>query len=71
MNTDTLCQLLQDSDAEVRGVCERALRVRGLSSAQVSLAKRMHPALRSFYQLEGLWGDAPQTRLPSESQEAR
>lgn len=42
LNTDTLCQLLQDSDAEVRGVCERALRVRGLSSAQVSLAKRMH-----------------------------
>lgn len=22
-----------------------------------------HPALRSFYQLEGLWGDAPQRQL--------
>jgi ribosome-associated protein len=23
-----------------------------------------HPTLRAFYQLEGLWGDAPQRRLP-------
>jgi ribosome-associated protein len=22
-----------------------------------------HPALREFYQLEGLWGDAPQRRF--------
>lgn len=24
-----------------------------------------HPSLRTFYQLEGLWGDAPQRRLTS------
>lgn len=24
-----------------------------------------HPALREFYQLEGLWGDAPQRALPA------
>ena len=23
-----------------------------------------HPTLRAFYQLEGLWGDAPQRRFP-------
>jgi ribosomal silencing factor RsfS len=25
-----------------------------------------HPTLRAFYQLEVLWGDAPQRKLPSQ-----
>ena len=30
-----------------------------------------HPSLRAFYQLEGLWGDAPRQELPPDAQEAR
>lgn len=49
----------------------RAHHVEGLSAGRWALLDFVdvvvhvfHPSLRSFYQLEGLWADAPQRRLP-------
>jgi ribosome-associated protein len=53
-----------------RGV--RAHHIEGLASGRWVLLDFVdfvvhvfHPALREFYQLEGLWGDAPQHPIPS------
>ena len=49
----------------------RPYQVEGLSQGRWALVDYVdfvvhvfHPTLRAFYQLEGLWGDAPQRRLP-------
>lgn len=50
LSTDELCKFLQDGDAEVRAVAERALRVRGLTQNQLKLAKMVHdsnPSIRA------------------------
>ncbi len=52
-----------------RGI--RAHHVEGLTAGRWALLDFVdivvhvfHPSLRSFYQLENLWADAPQTRVP-------
>lgn len=50
LGTDDLCKFLHDENAQVRQVCERALRARGLSARQITLARLVNdprPAARA------------------------
>lgn len=42
LSTDELCRFLSDPDKEVRTISERAIQLRGLSQAQIKLARLMH-----------------------------
>lgn len=59
---------------ELKGVGERPDHVEGLESGRWVLMDYIdfvvhvfHPRAREFYQLEGLWGDAPRVAMEEES----